>query len=91
MEELEANPAQFLPAVTDADLGLASPVRLNLDQPMPQLLEALQQLPCKTRLSLSGTLIVARDIAHAKLLERLEQTGDLPDYVKNHPIYYAGR
>ncbi|XP_026189856.1 uncharacterized protein LOC34622144, partial [Cyclospora cayetanensis] len=90
LEELESNPTKFLPTVTDADLGISEPVRLSLDQPMPELLKALKQLPCKTRLSLSGTLIVARDIAHAKLLERLNKEGDLPDYIKQHPIYYAG-
>ncbi|KAL8453868.1 hypothetical protein Emag_001676 [Eimeria magna] len=90
LEELETNPTKYLPTVTDADLGITEPVRLNLDQPMPELLKALQQLPCKTRLSLSGPLIVARDIAHARLLERLQKEGDLPDYFKQHPIYYAG-
>lgn len=90
LEELEENPTKFLPTVTEADLGISEPVRLSLDQPMPELLKALKQLPCKTRLALSGTLIVARDIAHAKILERLEKEGDLPDYFKNHPIYYAG-
>lgn len=90
LEELERNPTKFLPPVTEADLGITDPVRLSLDQPMSELLKALQQLPCKTRLSLSGTLIVARDIAHAKLLERLEKEGDLPEYFKQHPIYYAG-
>lgn len=91
LEELETNPTKFLPTVTEADLGISEPVRLSLDQPMSELLKALQQLPCKTRLALSGTLIVARDIAHAKLLERLQKEGDLPDYFKNHPIYYAGK
>ncbi|KAL8434260.1 hypothetical protein Efla_002025 [Eimeria flavescens] len=90
LEELETNPTKFLPTVTEADLGLQEPVRLSLDQPMPELLKALQQLPCKTRLSLSGPLIVARDIAHARLLERLQKEGDLPDYFKKYPIYYAG-
>ncbi|CDI77340.1 fumarase, putative [Eimeria acervulina] len=57
---------------------------------MKELQKILQQLPCKTRLSLSGTLIVARDIAHAMLLKKLNEEGDLPDYFKQHPIYYAG-
>ncbi|CDJ42383.1 fumarase, putative [Eimeria tenella] len=90
LEQLETDPTKYLPSVTDSDLGITEPVRLSLDQPMSQLLQALQQLPCKTRLSLSGTLIVARDIAHAKLMERLEKEGDLPEYFKQHPIYYAG-
>lgn len=91
LEQLEMDPTRFLPSVTEADLGITEPVRLSLNQPMSELLKALQQLPCKTRLSLSGTLIVARDIAHSKLLERLQKDGDLPDYFKNHPIYYAGQ
>ena len=65
-------------------------VAVDLNQPMDQILALLTQHPVKTRLKLTGTLIVARDSAHAKLLERLENEGSLPDYFKNHPVYYAG-
>jgi len=65
-------------------------VSIDLDQPMQNILAALTQHPVKTRVSLTGTLIVARDIAHAKINERMEATGMLPDYIKEHPIYYAG-
>ena len=88
LEELEHNPAQFLPAVETA-LG-GEVVKINLDQPMADILKTLAQYPIKTRLSLSGTMIVARDSAHAKLRERLEKGEPLPDYFKNHPVYYAG-
>ena len=88
VEKLERDPSRFLPDVTTEDADDA--VQINLDQPMADILAALSQYPVKTRLSLTGTLIVARDIAHAKLLERLEIDGDLPDYIKNHPVYYAG-
>ena len=88
LEELEHNPARFLPAV-EATLG-GEVVKINLDQPMPDILKTLAQYPTKTRLSLSGTMIVARDSAHAKLRERLEKGEPLPEYFKNHPVYYAG-
>ena len=88
LEELEHNPARFLPAV-ETTLG-GEVVKIDLDQPMPDILKTLAQYPTKTRLSLSGTMIVARDSAHAKLRERLEKGEPLPDYFKNHPVYYAG-
>ncbi|MDB5484306.1 MAG: fumarate hydratase [Tardiphaga sp.] len=88
LEELEHNPAQFLPALETA-LG-GEVVKINLDQPMADILKTLAQYPIKTRLSLSGTMIVARDSAHAKLRERLDRGEPLPDYFKNHPVYYAG-
>ena len=88
VEKLERNPAQFLPDVAEDDSD--DTVAIDLNQPMADVLKTLSQYPVKTRLSLTGKLIVARDIAHAKLLERLEQDGDLPDYIKNHPVYYAG-
>ena len=88
VEKLERNPAQFLPDVTEDDSE--DTVAIDLNQPMTDILATLSQHPVKTRLSLTGKLIVARDIAHAKLLERLEQEGELPDYIKNHPVYYAG-
>jgi fumarate hydratase class I len=88
LEELEHNPAQYLPAV-EQSLG-GEVVKIDLDQPMKQILATLSKHPIKTRLSLTGTMIVARDSAHAKLRERLEKGEPLPDYFKNHPIYYAG-
>jgi fumarate hydratase, class I len=88
LEELEHNPAQYLPAVEQA-LG-GEVVEIDLNQPMKEILSTLAKHPIKTRLSLSGTMIVARDSAHAKLRERLEKGEPLPDYFKNHPVYYAG-
>jgi fumarate hydratase, class I len=88
LEELEHNPAQYLPAVEQA-LG-GEVVRIDLNQPMKDILATLARHPIKTRLSLSGTMIVARDSAHAKLRERLDKGEPLPDYFKNHPVYYAG-
>jgi fumarate hydratase class I len=88
LEELEHNPAQYLPAVEQA-LG-GEVVKIDLNQPMQEILATLARNPIKTRLSLTGTMIVARDSAHAKLRERLEKGEPLPDYFKNHPIYYAG-
>jgi fumarate hydratase class I len=88
LEQLEHNPAQYLPAVEQA-LG-GEVVKIDLDQPMPEILATLSKYPIKTRLSLTGTMIVARDSAHAKLRERLEKGEPLPDYFKNHPVYYAG-
>jgi fumarate hydratase, class I len=88
LEELEHNPAQYLPAVEQA-LG-GEVVKIDLNQPMADILATLSRHPIKTRLSLSGTMIVARDSAHAKLRERLDRGEPLPDYFKNHPVYYAG-
>jgi fumarate hydratase, class I len=88
LEELEHNPAQYLPAVEQA-LG-GEVVKIDLNQPMKDILATLSKYPTKTRLSLTGTMIVARDSAHAKLRERLEKGEPLPDYFKNHPVYYAG-
>ena len=89
LEELEHNPAQYLPDIDQEKLGGAV-VKVDLNRPMKDILAQLSNYPPKTRLSLTGTLIVARDIAHAKLRERLESGQGLPDYFKNHPIYYAG-
>lgn len=88
LEELEHNPAQYLPAVEQA-LG-GEVVKIDLNQPMKDILATLSQHPIKTRVSMTGTMIVARDSAHAKLRERLERGEPLPDYFKNHPVYYAG-
>ncbi len=89
LEELEHHPAQYLPDADQEKLGGAV-VKVDLNRPMKDVLAQLSQYPVKTRLSLTGTMIVARDLAHAKLRERLEAGKGLPDYFKNHPIYYAG-
>jgi fumarate hydratase class I len=89
LEELETNPARYLPEIDEATLGGAV-VPVDLKRPMAEIRQTLSRHPVKTRLSLSGTLIVARDIAHAKLQERLDRGEKLPQYVKDHPIYYAG-
>ena len=89
LEQLETNPARFLPE--DNATALADEVvKVDLNQPMGEILASLNKHAVRTRLSLSGPMIVARDLAHSKLRERLEQEGDLPDYIKNHPVYYAG-
>lgn len=89
LEELEANPAQYLPEVEDQSLE-GEVVKIDLTRPMSEILATLSRYPIKTRLSLTGPVIVARDAAHAKLRARLEAGEPLPDYFKNHPIYYAG-
>jgi fumarate hydratase, class I len=89
LEELEHNPAQYLPDVDARTLG-GDVVNVDLNRPMRDILATLSSYPIKTRLSLTGPMIVARDLAHAKLRARLEQGQGLPDYFKNHPIYYAG-
>src|SRR5476649_2713928 len=89
LEELEQHPAQYFPDVDQEKLGGAV-VAVDLNRPMKDILAQLSKYPVKTRLSLTGTMIVARDLAHAKLRERLEAGQGLPDYFKNHPIYYAG-
>jgi fumarate hydratase class I len=89
LEELERNPAQYLPEVDEAKLG-GEVVPIDLRKPMRQILAELSKHPIRTRLSLSGPMIVARDLAHARLRERLERGKGLPDYFKNHPVYYAG-
>jgi fumarate hydratase, class I len=88
LEELEHNPAKYLPEV-DSALG-GEVVQIDLNRPMKEILATLSKYPVKTRLSLTGPMIVARDLAHAKLRERLESGQGLPDYIKNHPVYYAG-
>jgi len=89
LEELEHHPAQYLPEVDEAKLG-GQVVEVDLRKPMKDILAQLGKYPIKTRLSLTGPMIVARDLAHAKLRERLEGGQGLPDYFKNHPVYYAG-
>jgi fumarate hydratase, class I len=89
LEQLEHNPAKYLPDVDAAALG-GQVVKIDLTRPMQEILAQLSKHPIKTRLSLTGPLIVARDLAHAKLREQLERGQGLPDYFKNHPVYYAG-
>ncbi len=89
IEQLERDPAQFLPEVTEEDLS-DDVVSVDLNRPMAEIRAQLSQLPVKTRLSLTGPLVVARDIAHAKIAERLDAGEGMPDYLKNHPVYYAG-
>jgi fumarate hydratase class I len=89
LEQLETNPAQYLPEVTDDELG-GTAVKIDLNRPMPEILAELRKHPVATRLSLTGPMIVARDIAHARLKERLDAGEDLPQYLKDHVVYYAG-
>jgi fumarate hydratase, class I len=89
LEELEHNPATYLPELDQAALG-GEVVSIDLRRPMREILAQLSRHPIKTRLSLTGPMIVARDLAHAKLRERLEAGQGLPDHFKEHPIYYAG-
>jgi fumarate hydratase class I len=89
LEQLEHDPAHYLPEATDEILG-GDVVKIDLNQPMSAIRATLSKYPVKTRVSLTGTVVVARDIAHAKLQERLDRGEGLPDYLKNHPVYYAG-
>jgi len=89
LEQLEHDPAQFLPEVTDTILE-GDVVAIDLNRPMSEIRETLSNLPIKTRLSLSGPMVVARDIAHAKLKERIDAGEGLPQYLKDHCVYYAG-
>ncbi len=89
LEQLETDPSKHLPEITDEALG-GEVVEIDLNRPMADILADLTRYPVKTRLSLSGPIIVARDIAHAKLKERLDSGEGLPDYFKNHGVYYAG-
>ena len=89
LEQLEADPARFLPAARPGDLS-SEVVHIDLDRPMGEILAELSRYPVKTRLSLSGTLVVARDIAHARIKERLDAGEPMPSYLREHPVYYAG-
>jgi fumarate hydratase class I len=89
LEQLEANPARFLPDPTAEELP-AEVVPIDLRRPMREILAELSRHPVTTRLSLSGPMVVARDIAHAKLKQRLDAGGELPAYFREHPVYYAG-
>ncbi|NEA32106.1 fumarate hydratase [Streptomyces sp. SID13031] len=91
LEQLERDPARFLPDTTDEHLADdAEVVRIDLNRPMAEIRTELSKLPVKTRLSLSGPLVVARDIAHAKIKERLDAGEPMPQYLKDHAVYYAG-
>lgn len=89
VEKMESNPGQYIPEEL-RKAGEGNVVKIDLNQPMPEILKELSKYPVSTRLSLNGTIVVGRDIAHAKLKERLDAGEDLPQYIKDHPIYYAG-
>jgi fumarate hydratase class I len=101
IEKLETDPTRFIPERYRAPKAGSAPaqgnhgghanfVSIDLNRPMPEILAELSKHPVKTRLSLNGTIVVARDIAHAKLKERIDAGLGLPDYIKQHPVYYAG-
>ena len=89
IEKMDDNPGSLIPEEL-RNAGEGDVVRIDLNRPMPEILAQLSQYPVATRLSLNGTIIVGRDIAHAKLKERLDRGEELPQYIKDHPIYYAG-
>jgi len=89
LEKLETDPARFLPDTTPAELS-DDVVRIDLNRPMDEIRAELSKYPVKTRLSLTGPLVVARDIAHAKIAERLDAGEPMPQYLRDHPVYYAG-
>jgi fumarate hydratase class I len=90
LEQLETDPAQFLPDITHDDLEDSPVIAIDLSRPMAEIRAELTKYPVKTRLSLSGSMVVARDIAHSKLKERLDSGQGLPDYIKDMAVYYAG-
>ena len=91
LEQLETDPARYLPDTTHDDLGdSAGVVPIDLNRPMGEICAELSRYPVKTRLALSGPLVVARDIAHAKIAERLDAGEPMPAYLRDHAVYYAG-
>jgi len=91
LEQLETDPATYLPATSATEPGDdADVVRIDLNRPMPEILAELSKHPVRTRLSLTGPLVVARDIAHAKIQERLDAGEGMPSYLRDHAVYYAG-
>ncbi|TDC50132.1 fumarate hydratase [Micromonospora sp. KC207] len=90
LERLETDPARYLPDVTDETLDAEQVVRVDLNRPMAEIRAELSKYPVKTRLSLTGPLVVARDIAHAKIAERLDAGEPMPQYLRDHAVYYAG-
>lgn len=89
LEELDREPAHYLPEVTDEHLD-DEVVRIDLNRPMAEIREELSKLPIRTRVSLSGPLVVARDLAHARIKTMLDRGEPMPEYMKNHAVYYAG-
>lgn len=89
IEKMDDNPSELIPEEL-RQAGEGNAVKVNLNQPMDDILKELTKHPVSTRLSLNGTIIVARDIAHAKIKERLDKGEQMPEYLKNHPVYYAG-
>ena len=89
IEKLDDNPGRLIPEEL-RQAGEGNAVKINLNQPIPDILKELTKYPVSTRLSLTGTIVVARDIAHAKLKERLDSGEGLPQYFKDHPVLYAG-
>ena len=89
LEQLEEDPAKYMPEVTEDDLS-AQVVDIDLNRPMAEIRAELSKYPVKTRLNLTGTLVVGRDIVHAKIKERLDAGEEMPQYLRDHPIYYAG-
>ena len=89
LEELEHDPARFLPSIDEAALG-GPVVKIDLNRPMKEILAELTRNPIRTRLALTGPMIVARDAAHAKIRERLDRGEEMPQYLRDHPVYYAG-
>jgi len=89
LERLETDPARFLPEAADDELS-SEVVAVDLDRPMAEILERLTRYPVKTRLALTGTLVVGRDIAHARIKQRLDAGEPMPSYLRDHPVYYAG-
>ena len=89
IEKLETEPAHFLPATTDEDLN-KDEVKIDLSKPMAEILAQLSKYPAKTRVSLTGTLVVARDLAHSKIKELVDSGKPMPNYLKDHAVYYAG-
>jgi fumarate hydratase class I len=89
LEQLESDPARYLPEITDQHLG-SDVIRVDLNRPMDEVLAELTRYPIRTRLSLTGTLVVARDIAHAKIKDRLDAGEPMPRYLRDHAVYYAG-
>jgi fumarate hydratase, class I len=90
LEQLERDPAKYLPEVVEEDLDSSEVVQVDLTRPMSEIRSLLSTLPVKTRVSLTGPLVVARDIAHAKIAERLDAGEEIPQYLRDHPVYYAG-
>lgn len=90
IEQLETNPGQYIPEELRTSNTAADAVSIDLNRPMNEILAELSKYPVTTRLSLNGTIVVARDIAHAKLKERIDNGEGLPQYIKDHPVYYAG-